>query len=204
MLGIELRERCHGLSIERWGRKKARFGSLSIAHHEFEHVSSVSRAGTLLTRPATSGFGPSIWNRVHSVVAPVLTYCGDASSYDGVKFKISGNAGTTGSAAFYVQTNVTKWADGSKGTCLAPKANEYSDCVYPSVAITGITAEPKEVTILWTDVTGGKPAAGATTADESLGQGRRGLPTPILERAVTIKQPAAAFQPGWRMASTEQ
>ncbi len=116
---------------------------------------TLSFAGNVLTASGNvatySGFGLYV------------TYCGDASFYDGVKFKISGNAGATGSATFYVQTNVAKWADGLKGTCLAPKANEYSDCVYPSVAITGITATPKEVTILWTDVTGGKPAAGATT-----------------------------------------
>jgi len=92
-----------------------------------------------------------------------VQYCGDASSYNGVKFKISGDVGDSGNVLFYVQTNVGKWADGSKGTCFAPKANEFSDCVYPSVPITGVTSVPQEVTILWTDVGNGKPAAAATT-----------------------------------------
>jgi hypothetical protein len=94
-----------------------------------------------------------------------VTYCGNASSFAGVKFKISGNAGESGSVTFHVQTNATKWADGAKGACLGPKNVEFSACVPPTTLITGITAEPKEVTVLWTDVKDGKPVATTDGSD---------------------------------------
>ncbi len=94
-----------------------------------------------------------------------VTYCGNASSYAGVKFKISGNAGETGTLVFHVQTNATKWADGQKGSCLGPKNLEFTSCVPPTTLITGISAAPKEVTILWTDVKDGKPVATTDGSD---------------------------------------
>ena len=94
-----------------------------------------------------------------------VTYCANASSYAGVKFKISGNAGESGSLVFHVQTNATKWADGAKGACLGPKANEFTACAPPTTLITGITAEPKEVTVLWSDVKDGKPVATTDGSD---------------------------------------
>lgn len=94
-----------------------------------------------------------------------VTYCGDASSYAGIRFKISGDAGESGSVVFHVQTNATKWADGQKGSCLGPSNLQHSNCVPPTTLISGISAVPKEVTILWSDVKDGKPVATTDGSD---------------------------------------
>jgi hypothetical protein len=94
-----------------------------------------------------------------------VTYCGNASSYAGIRFKISGDAGESGSVVFHVQTNATKWADGQKGSCLGPSNLQHVNCVPPTTLISGISAVPKEVTILWSDVKDGKPVATTDGSD---------------------------------------
>lgn len=89
--------------------------------------------------------------------------CADASSFEGVRFKIKGNP-PMGKLAFAVQTNANEWATGEKGSCLAPDAQKFIDCVHPSVAITGVTEDDfKTVEVTWAQLGAGKPAASAKT-----------------------------------------
>jgi hypothetical protein len=87
--------------------------------------------------------------------------CADASAFEGVRFKIKGNP-PMGKLSFAVQTNKNEWATGTKGSCLAPDAQKFVNCVHPSVALT-ITEEFTTVDVKWADLKAGKPAADATT-----------------------------------------
>jgi hypothetical protein len=87
--------------------------------------------------------------------------CADASAYEGVRFKIKGNP-PMGKLSFAVQTNKNEWATGTKGSCLAPDAQKFINCVHPSIALT-ITEEFTTVDVKWADLKGGKPAADAVT-----------------------------------------
>jgi hypothetical protein len=87
--------------------------------------------------------------------------CADASAYEGVRFKIKGNP-PMGKLSFAVQTNKNEWASGTKGSCLAPDAQKFINCVHPSLALT-ITEEFTTVDVKWADLKSGKPAAAATT-----------------------------------------
>lgn len=89
--------------------------------------------------------------------------CADASSFEGVRFKIKGNP-PTGKLVFAVQTNANEWATGEKGSCLAPDAQMFIDCVHPSVAITGVVEDDfTTVEVRWAELGAGKPAANAKT-----------------------------------------
>lgn len=96
-----------------------------------------------------SGFGLYVQN------------CTDASAFEGVRFKIKGDP-PMGKLSFALQTNQNSWADGLKGSCLAPDAQRYINCVPPSAPIT-ITEEFTTVEVKWADLKGGKPAASAST-----------------------------------------
>jgi hypothetical protein len=96
-----------------------------------------------------SGFGLYVQN------------CADASSFEGVRFKIKGDP-PMGKISFALQTNQNEWASGTKGSCLAPDAQRYIACVPPSVPV-AVTADFTTVEIKWADLKGGKPAASATT-----------------------------------------
>jgi hypothetical protein len=87
--------------------------------------------------------------------------CADASSFDGVRFTISGNP-PLGKMRFAVQTNENEWATGMKGSCLAAEDKKFIDCVHPSVEI-DVTDEPTMVSVTWAQLGAGKPAASATT-----------------------------------------
>lgn len=87
--------------------------------------------------------------------------CADASSYAGVRFKIKGNP-PMGKMSFAVQTNANEWATGTKGSCRAPEAQRFVNCVHPSVPIT-VTDAFTTVEVRWADLGGGKPAAAAKT-----------------------------------------
>lgn len=87
--------------------------------------------------------------------------CADASSFDGVRFKIKGDP-PMGKLTFALQTNQNEWASGTKGSCLAPDAQRYINCVHPSFPIT-VTADFTTVEVLWADLKAGKPATAATT-----------------------------------------
>ena len=87
--------------------------------------------------------------------------CANASSFDGVRFKIKGNP-PMGKMAFAVQTNKNEWATGIKGSCLAPDAQKFINCVHPSAPIT-VTDAFTTVDVKWSDLGMGKPAADATT-----------------------------------------
>jgi hypothetical protein len=87
--------------------------------------------------------------------------CANASSYEGVRFKISGNP-SPGKMSFAVQTNRNEWANGTKGACLAAEDKKFIDCSHPFASI-DVTETPTEVTLKWADFAGGKPAADAKT-----------------------------------------
>lgn len=87
--------------------------------------------------------------------------CANASSFEGVRFKIKGNP-PMGKMAFAVQTNKNEWASGLKGSCLAPDAQKFINCVHPSYSIT-VTEDFTTVDVKWSDLKAGKPAASATT-----------------------------------------
>jgi hypothetical protein len=88
--------------------------------------------------------------------------CADASSFDGIRFTISGTPPAGEKVRFAVQTNTNEWATGVKGECLAPDAQKFINCVHPSVAI-DVTEEPTTVEVTWDQLGMGKPAANATT-----------------------------------------
>ena len=87
--------------------------------------------------------------------------CADASAFEGVRFKIKGTT-PMGKLSFAVQTNKNEWATGMKGSCLAPDAQKFINCVHPSTALT-ITEDFQTVEVKWADLKGGKPAADAAT-----------------------------------------
>jgi hypothetical protein len=87
--------------------------------------------------------------------------CADASSFEGVRFKIKGNP-PLGKMSFAVQTNKNEWATGVKGSCLAPDPQKFIDCVHPSASI-AVSDTLTTVEVKWSDLGMGKPAANATT-----------------------------------------
>lgn len=87
--------------------------------------------------------------------------CADASAFEGVRFKIKGNP-PMGKMSFALQTNKNEWASGTKGSCLAPDAQKFINCVHPSVPIT-VTDSFTTVEVKWADLKAGKPATDATT-----------------------------------------
>ena len=90
--------------------------------------------------------------------------CADASSFQGVRFKIKGNPPANEPIRFAVQTNKNEWATGTKGSCLAPDAQKFINCVHPSVVVADVTdADFITVDVTWADLGMGKPAADATT-----------------------------------------
>jgi hypothetical protein len=96
-----------------------------------------------------SGFGLYVQN------------CTDASSFKGIRFKIKGDP-PMGKVTFALQTNQNSWANGTKGSCLAPEAQQYVACVPPSVVVP-VTADFTTVEVKWADLKDGKPVASATT-----------------------------------------
>ncbi len=87
--------------------------------------------------------------------------CTNASSFEGVRFKIKGNP-PLGKMSFAVQTNKNEWATGMKGSCLAPDAQKFINCVHPGVSVT-VTDTLTPVEVKWADLKAGKPATAATT-----------------------------------------
>jgi hypothetical protein len=87
--------------------------------------------------------------------------CANASSFEGVRFKIKGNP-PMGKMSFAVQTNKNEWATGMKGSCLAPDAQKFINCVHPGAPLT-VTETLTTVEVKWADLKAGKPAAAATT-----------------------------------------
>ena len=87
--------------------------------------------------------------------------CADASSFEGVRFKISGNP-PMGKMRFALQTNRNEWATGMKGSCLAEADKKFVDCVHPGVELT-VTETLETVEVKWANLTAGKPASAAST-----------------------------------------
>jgi hypothetical protein len=84
----------------------------------------------------------------------------DASNYKGISFKISGNAGPTGSLSFAVAhaTNVWRNPAGTESTaakCMA--ANQYDGTCQDAAATVPVTGTQTTVSLLWEDIENGKP-----------------------------------------------
>lgn len=92
-----------------------------------------------------------------------VAYCTDASKYDGVRFKISGDTGGN-KVTFLLQTNKNLYPDpmAMKGECQAAPEKKFIDCIHPGFAIT-VTADEQVVELTWDKLKGGLPASAATT-----------------------------------------
>jgi hypothetical protein len=99
-----------------------------------------------------------------------IAYCADASKFDGVRFKISSEAGKTKSVLFAVQTNINLYPDpmAMKGECMATPANKFIDCVPPGYTVANIGPEPQVVEVTWDKLAGGRPATNATTLGKDI------------------------------------
>jgi hypothetical protein len=99
-----------------------------------------------------------------------VSYCADASQFDGVRFKISSAGGKTKSVLFAVQTNINLYPDpmAMKGECTATPANKFIDCVPPGYTVANIGSEPQVVEVTWDKLAGGKPATSATTLGKDI------------------------------------
>ena len=91
--------------------------------------------------------------------------CVDLHAYTGVSFKLKGTAGTTPMLTFQVQTNPDyPWMPrpmDMKGGCTAMDiTNPFGECVAPNKSIP-VTATEATVSVLFTDLMGGKPTATA-------------------------------------------
>ena len=100
-------------------------------------------------------------------------YLLDASAYKGISFTISGTVGTTNamtlgvpnaadtiSSAWYAKYDAGTVAP-NFGQCNPPSSNQYDgSCGDPQKVIT-VTTTPTKVTVLWSDLTGGKPQESA-------------------------------------------
>jgi hypothetical protein len=112
-----------------------------------------------------SGFG------IYIVACNVL----DASAYDGISFTISGsvamgnalsmNVATSGNEVSHVWINTLAVpppatpAAINSGRCIPASTNQFDgSCASPSVSVP-VTAAPTTVTVLWSQLTGGQPAA---------------------------------------------
>jgi hypothetical protein len=86
----------------------------------------------------------------------------DASEFSGVSFKISGNAGESGSLKFVVAHGANSWldpeaAEPSASRCMSE--NQYSGMCAESFATVEVTEAEQTVTLTWADLKGGKPEA---------------------------------------------
>jgi hypothetical protein len=99
-----------------------------------------------------------------------VAYCTDASAFDGVRFTISGDAGPSKKVSFFLQTNSNLYPDPAamKGECTdATEATKFTACSHPFYSVT-VGAEPVPVEITWAKLTGGLPAAAATTTGKDI------------------------------------
>jgi hypothetical protein len=99
-----------------------------------------------------------------------VSYCTDASQFEGVRFKISGNAGPTKKLTFFLQTNSNLYPDPKalKGECTdATEATKFDTCFHPSVAVP-VNDTPTTVDITWAQLKGGRPASVATTEGKDI------------------------------------
>lgn len=100
-----------------------------------------------------------------------VSYCTDASKYQGVRFKIKGDAGPTKKMRFAVQTNSNLYPDpmAMKGICQAAEDKKFIDCDHPGYGITVDSVDTeKEIEVTWDKLAGGKPASAATTTGKDI------------------------------------
>lgn len=87
--------------------------------------------------------------------------CGaDAGDYKGISFKISGNAGPSGSLSFVVPHAADVWRDPAAteptlAKCMAP--NQYDGTCQEAAATVQVTGTETTVSLLWEDIENGKP-----------------------------------------------
>ncbi len=112
-----------------------------------------------------SGFG------IYIVACNVL----DASAFDGISFTISGSVAMGNAIDMFVATSANEvshvWintvsmptpatpAAVNSGRCIPASTNQFDgSCAAASVSVP-VTAEPVDVTVLWSQLTGGRPTA---------------------------------------------
>jgi hypothetical protein len=99
----------------------------------------------------------------------------DASAYDGISFTISGsvamgnaltmNVATSANDQSHVWLNTVAMpppptpAGINSGRCIPASTNQYDGSCASPVFPVPVTAEPETVTVLWSQLTGGRPAA---------------------------------------------
>lgn len=99
----------------------------------------------------------------------------DASAYDGISFTISGsvpmgdalvmNVGTSANEVSHVWLNTVAMpapatpAGINSGRCIPASNNQYDGSCAAPAAVVPVTAQPATVTVLWSQLTGGLPAA---------------------------------------------
>jgi hypothetical protein len=154
---------------------EATFGDFKTTFSGGTYIYPDSSSATLFA--LTSDITHSNWH----ISGTVGTYSGfglywyacallDASAFKGISMTISGNmpantlyisvdtAEDEVATAWYVANTTTPATAGTFGTCV-PGSNLYDGtCAVPSTAIP-VAATPTAVTILWADLTGGKPQA---------------------------------------------
>ncbi len=84
----------------------------------------------------------------------------DASTFSGVSFKISGNAGASGSVKFFVAHGANSWFDAaavepSASHCMSP--DRYNGMCSESFTMVEVTEAEQTVSLTWAEITGGKP-----------------------------------------------
>jgi hypothetical protein len=95
--------------------------------------------------------------------------CGaDASNYKGISFKISGNAGPSGSLSFVVAHAADVWRNPSSVEPTAAKcvaAAQYDGTCLEATATVPVTGAQTTVSLLWEDFKNGKPQMNPNPAE---------------------------------------
>jgi hypothetical protein len=103
----------------------------------------------------------------HTGIGAWLNACVDASKFDGVRFTLYGDAGSSGSVAFSLITNRTRTRDeqAEVGGCIPEDASDAWESCRPPVTLVAVTAAATTHSIPWSAFTGGRPSTGTNGSD---------------------------------------
>lgn len=111
------------------------------------------------------GFDDEVSN--YTGIGVYFNGCVDASSYRGVRFTISGDAGSSGTVRFFpvVNRNRDVSTEFSVGACIPDDASDpWTSCHPPEVSLP-VTSSPTVHSVPWTAFTGGVPTAKTEGSD---------------------------------------
>lgn len=93
--------------------------------------------------------------------------CVDASKFEGVRFTLHGNVGSSGSVAFSLITNRTRAPDAEAevGGCVPEDASDAWESCRPPVTMVPVTSEAKTHSIPWSAFADGRPSSGTDGSD---------------------------------------